>query len=426
MQKMKGFWHPVAYFSKKLNPAESNYPIHDKEMLAIIRCIHEWCTELVEQHFEVWSDHRNLAYFLKKQHLGERQMHWTYELNDFSFDIIHKPGKEQVQSDALSRREQDISCDVDDDRIANRYHQLLKGDTKSLKVVAKTTWVRDADADSNKELMAPTSMMRPHPICPFVEKDMIALWDAALQANHRYWKIRKAVMDGEHRLPKEWGLPIMISECSIDAAHRLRWRGWIWIPAFEPHRTRLIKSIHDSPLSGHPSRESTQELLTREYTWPGMTQDVRRFVRNCNTCGNLKIWREQKHTLLKPLSIPECIWSELSIDFITGLAPSKDCTIIMVVTDRLSKSIIAVPMKETRAIDVAQTLLDHIFQHHGLPTAIVSDRDTQFVSMLWTEVCRLVKITQRLSTAFHPETDGTMERANQKLETYLCIFTSFQ
>ena len=196
MQKMKGLWHPVAYFSKKLNPAEFNYPIHDKEILAIIRCICEWCTELVGQHFEVWSDHRNLAYFRKKQHLGERQMHWAYELNDFSFDIIHKPGKEQVQLDAisrreqdtlsrreqdtLSRREQDIPCDVDDDRIANRHHQLLEGDTKSLKVVAKATWVRDGHADLDKELMAPTSMMTSHPICQFVEEDMIALWNVAL------------------------------------------------------------------------------------------------------------------------------------------------------------------------------------------------------------------------------------------------------
>ena len=114
--------------------------------------------------------------------------------------------------------------------------------------------------------MAPTSMMIPHPICLFVEENMIALWDAALQVNHRYWKIRKAVMDGERRLPKEWGLPIMISECSVDATHRLRWRGWIWIPAFEPLRTRLIQSIHDSPLSEHPGRESTRELLAREYT----------------------------------------------------------------------------------------------------------------------------------------------------------------
>ena len=266
MQKMKGLWHPVAYFSKKLNPAESNYPIHDKEMLAIIRCIREWRTELVGQHFEVWLDHCNLAYFRKKQHVGERQMCWAYELNDFSFDIIHKPDKEQVQSDVVSRREQDIPCDVDDDRIANQHHQLLEGDIESLKVVAKATWIRDEDADSDKELMAPRSMMTPHPICLFVEEDMIALWNAVLQANHQYWKIQKAVMDGERRLPKEWGLPIMISECSVDATHRLRWRGRIWIPAFEPLRTRLIQSIHDSPLSGHSSRESTRKLLACEYT----------------------------------------------------------------------------------------------------------------------------------------------------------------
>ena len=114
----------------------------------------------------------------------------------------------------------------------------------------------------------------------------------------------------------------------------------------------------------------------------GMTQDVRRFVRNCNVCGKSKIWREQKQGLLKPLSIPARIWTELSIDFITGLAPSNTYMNILVVTDRLSKSIIAVPMKEIRAIDVAQKLLEQVFQHHGLPTAIVSDRGSQFVSIM--------------------------------------------
>ena len=120
------------------------------------------------------------------------------------------------------------------------------------------------------------------------------------------------------------------------------------------------------------------------------------------------------------------MWTELSIDFITDLAPSNTCTNIMVVTDRLSKSIIALPMKKIRAVDVAQKLLEQVFQHHGLPAVIVSDRGSQFVSMLWAEVCRLLKITRRLSTAFHPETDGATERANQELETYLRIFTTFE
>ena len=63
MQKVDGLWHAVAYFSKKHNLAESNYPIHDKEMLTVVRCICEWHIELARQHFEVWSNHHNLAYF---------------------------------------------------------------------------------------------------------------------------------------------------------------------------------------------------------------------------------------------------------------------------------------------------------------------------------------------------------------------------
>ena len=86
---------------------------------------------------------------------------------------------------------------------------------------------------------------------------MIALWDVGFKKNHRYWKMRKAVMDSERRLPKEWGLPITISECFVDGAHRLRWRGRIWIPAYGPLRTRLIHCVHDSPLAGHQGREGT-------------------------------------------------------------------------------------------------------------------------------------------------------------------------
>lgn len=170
-------------------------------------------------------------------------------------------------------------------------------------------------------------------------------------------------------------------------------------------------------MNGHASREGARDLLARKYTWPGLTQDVFEFVGNCNTCSKFKVWREQKHGLLKPLQIPERIWTKLSVDFITREKPNKnkDCSSIMVVTDRLTKSIIAMPMKGTRSADVAQKLLEHVFQHHGLPAAIVSNHGSQFVSKLRTKVCRLVKITQRLSTAFHLETNGATERANQEL-----------
>ena len=69
--------------------------------------------------------------------------------------------------------------------------------------------------------------------------------------------------------------------------------------------------------------------------------------------------------------------------------------------------------------------MKYLIQHHGPPSAIVSDRGSQFVSLMWKRICALIKITRRLSTAFHPETDGSTERTNQELEAYLRCFVSY-
>ena len=117
---------PVAFFSKKLSPEESNYPIHDKELLAIILCLQQWDAELRSvKEFTVLSDHQSLERFLTKQQLSERQMRWALTLSRYNFVIKHRPGKTAILPDALSRREQDLPLDADDDRIKARHQQLL-------------------------------------------------------------------------------------------------------------------------------------------------------------------------------------------------------------------------------------------------------------------------------------------------------------
>jgi hypothetical protein len=83
-------------------------------------------------------------------------------------------------------------------------------------------------------------------------------------------------------------------------------------------------------------------------------------------------------------------------------------------------------MRTIEAKDVARVFLRTFYRQHGLPAAIVSDRGTQFVSALWKRVCQLLKIVRRLSTAYHPETDGATERMNQTVETYLRTFVNGQ
>ena len=97
----------------------------------------------------------------------------------------------------------------------------------------------------------------------------------------------------------------------------------------------------------------------------------------------------------------------------------------MVITDRLSKGVILEGLKEITAEAVAECFVRCFYRYHGFPKAIVSDRGVQFVGDMWTRVCRLLRVVRRISTAFHPKTDGSTERINQQVETYLRAFISY-
>ncbi|KAL5512852.1 hypothetical protein ACEPAH_3250 [Sanghuangporus vaninii] len=106
LQKQEGRWKVVAYRSSTFLDAEQNYEIYDKEMLAIVQALKEWCQYLqgANQPFEVWTDHANLTYFKAPQKLNRRQARWRLDLAEFDFTLVHKPGKTLGKADLLSRR----------------------------------------------------------------------------------------------------------------------------------------------------------------------------------------------------------------------------------------------------------------------------------------------------------------------------------
>ncbi|MDA4133781.1 MAG: ribonuclease H family protein, partial [Thaumarchaeota archaeon] len=121
-----GARHAVGYHSQRLSPAEYNYAIHDKEMLAIIRCLEAWSAELKSgDPFTVLTDHRNLRYFMTRQKLTERQSRWAADLAQYNFKLDYRPGSECVVPDALSRREQDLPRGMDDEREQGRVIQMI-------------------------------------------------------------------------------------------------------------------------------------------------------------------------------------------------------------------------------------------------------------------------------------------------------------
>src|SRR6266536_1742497 len=184
-------------------------------------------------------------------------------------------------------------------------------------------------------------------------------------------------------------------------------------------RTRVVQEIHDSTIHVHPGREVLYTIVARQFFWPGILRDIRTFVDNCDRCGSNKAWKTLRHGFLKPLPIPDRFWSKISMDFITKLLISEGCTNIVVITDRLGKGVVADGLESIDAESVTKWFLRRYYLHYFLLRAIVSDRGIQFTSAFWKWVCDTLGIRRRLSTAFSLETDGSIERANEVVETVL-------
>ena len=201
--------------------------------------------------------------------------------------------------------------------------------------------------------------------------------------------------------------------------------GKVYVPEDRDLWMETVRLHHDTPIPGHPGMEKTLELMQRSYTWPGMPALVKDYVSRCDRCARFKGSNQAPPGKLKLLNTLPGPWKEISANFITDLPKSEGFDSILVVVNRFSKEVEFIPCnKSVSTLDTTKLYLHHVWKHHGLPTGIVSDRGPQFASQVMKDICKRLGIQPRLSTAYHPQMDGQMERINRDLQQYLRIFTS--
>ncbi|CAJ2651205.1 unnamed protein product [Trifolium pratense] len=356
---------PVAYFSKALGVRNLAKSAYEKELMAVVLAIQHWRPYLLGRKFVVSTDQKSLKQLMQQKIVTAEQQNWAAKLMGYDFDIIYKQGKLNKGADALSRIHDGAEFAV-------------------LNSVVK--WAQEEQI--KEEILKDEKLQK---IITELQQDPMS-WPG--------YSYKQGVLFYEDRL--------VISKTST------------LIPT-------LLEEFHATPQGGHSGFYKTYRRMAANVYWIGMKSAIQEFVRQCDICQRQKYMASSPGGLLQPLPIPEHIWEDISMDFITGLPKSKQFEAILVVVDRLSKYSHFIPLKHPyTAKSVAEVFCKEIVKLHGIPVSIVSDRDPIFMSSFWREMFRMQGTKLKMSTAYHPETDGQTEVVNRCLETYLRCFIADQ
>ena len=396
----EGHERVVSYQSRQLKPAERNYPVHDKELLAMKYALVKFRVYLMGgKTFAIYTDHASLRTATKSPHLSQRMARWLSFFSEYNFVVHYKPGKSNILADALSRRP-----DYDSQDSVVSSHET------------------DCRFCSSAQLNA---VRAERPISPLIEEiksaytgdpDCKALLDHFSDNNQRTIdKLSARLRSRLHRFSFRDGLLYY----AVHPTEPPR----ILVPLNDVLRTRILVEYHDCPAGGHLGREKTYLAVSRDFYWSHLYKWVRKYVRTCDMCQRVKP-TPSSQAPLRSLQIPEACWQSVSMDFVFGLPPDKHGnTGLLVFVDRFSKMVhLAAVKASVNAKESARLFVELVFRHHGMPRELVTDRDPRFTSCFWRAVFAAVGTRLAMSTAAHPETDGQTERANRVVEDVLRSF----
>jgi hypothetical protein len=350
-----------------------------------IRALEDWRHFLEGISFEIVTDHKNIEWWASMRDLNRRQARWTLYLSHFSFKITYRKG-ELMQADALSRFSKDQVSDKED----NRQVQVLK--PEHFIRAAKAHFVPEVDS----------------------------LGDRIRWASLREAEVIEGLKSIDKTAPKALTNDTAMWEEDDGFVY---YKGRLYIPNDRKLRQDVVKSCHDAILAGHPGKNGTTELVSRYYWWLRMAGFISAYVEGCDRCQR---YRKDLHpkALIQPQEVPEGPWQTIGIDLIGPLPVSRGKDAILNIVDHYTKQIHLFPVTTQLTADgVASIYFKQVFPLHGIPKKIISDRGPQFAARSMRALYKRLGIDAGLTTAYHPQANGQVERKNQEVEIYLKLFT---
>lgn len=186
----------------------------------------------------------------------------------------------------------------------------------------------------------------------------------------------------------------------------------------------VLKEFHDSPIGGHQGIKRTLDKIRILYTWKGMKDDVEKYIKKCTLCQTNK----EGHNPKLPMTLTTTSTRTFEKIFLDVVGPmtltENGNTYVLTMMDDLSKLAIGVPIPDQTANSVAKAFVTKFICVYGCPETILTDQGTNFMSSIFKSACKLLGISKLNTSAYHPQTNGTLERSHHTLATYLKMYTN--
>ena len=376
VQEETSGWRPIAFWSKSFNSAQKKYSAFDRELLAVSYAIRHFQSFVEGQNVTVKTDHRPLVQAFKKIPSNSTPLqirHFSF-ISQFVEDIFYRDGKSNQIADALSRLPNKPTLEDDD------FTQNPLFGTESAVNINAILAIPSADIFAEHQR----------------QDNGLQSWVTDHKKNDSKFRPFEMTVDGQRLL-------VLQKDDKVQ----------VLVP------TTLQKSIFDAVHSiCHPGVKATIKLLKDDFYWPYMNRDISKWVKACTNCKKNKASRQTRSDL-QPLPPPTRRFGAIHVDCVGPFPPNEDMHSLFTIIDRWTSWPEAIPVADTTASTLANVLIKRWIPNFGVPQSITSDRGAQFTSDLWKGMCDKLGIERRQTSAYHPCSNGKVERFNGKLKQAL-------
>ncbi|KAK8670875.1 hypothetical protein V6N13_037488 [Hibiscus sabdariffa] len=405
-QRKGKIFHPTYYASKTLNDAQVNYTTTEKELLVVIFGFDKFRSYLLGTKVTVFTDHSAIKYLLSKKDAKSRLIRWILLLQEFDVEIIDKKGTENQVADHLSRLENEVITTspmeiketFPDEQIlsASDLQNEPASIDKSL-LAAIQEFITSADNSANHSADGTPWY------ADFV--NYIVSGIIPYQLNHQGRKRFK-----HNSKSYFWDEPYLFKQCADQIIRRC-------IPEVE--QQAILEQCHAAPYGGDfGGNRTAAKVLQSGFYWPTLYRDAQIFYQQCDRCqrtGNISKRNEMPLQNILEVELFD-VWG---IDFMGPFPSSYGNLYILLVVDYVSKWVEASATTHNDAKTVLKFLKKNIFTRFGTPRVIISDEGRHFDNRSIAAALKKLGVVHKLSTAYHPQTNGQAEVSNREIKIIL-------